>query len=208
MNRSSDPVGAQLRSYYEREAELRLRPDVVGRRVELRSGFLARLASEGRRSLIDFGAGPGLDGRAFVDAGLRFVGLDLAIGNARLARELGVLMVPASIDRPPVRPRSFAAGWSMSTLMHLPKGTAATALGAMAECLEPGAPLMVALWGTPSPVEVDDSTIEGQRRHYFLRSAGQNLELMANAGRPELISTWDAGPDDWEYQVFLVRVGP
>lgn len=116
-----DSVQQSLRAYYEEEARLRLRKPVTGRRVELRDEFLTLLRAEGRRSVVDFGAGPGRDGEALVIEGLDYVGLDLANANGVLAAERGITVVQGSVDAPPIRAESFDAGWSMSTLMHIPR---------------------------------------------------------------------------------------
>lgn len=199
-------VYADLRSYYERESELQTRTELRGFRVGIRDDFVSLLRSEQRRSVLDLGAGPGLDGLAFAEAGLRFVGLDLAHGNGVLAARAGLSVLQGSIARPPFRSRSFDAGWSMSTFMHIPADEAAAVAAAMAEPLCPGGPLLVGLWGGARHDEIDDTRIEGERRLFSLRSADHNQRLLGAAGAVEHRSSWEAGPDGWEYQVFLIRV--
>lgn len=80
--------------------------------------------------MADFGSGPGRDGEALQAAGHRFVGIDLAHGNAVLGHRCGLRVVPGSLVAIPIRSSSFDAGWSMSTLMHLDEADAATALDA------------------------------------------------------------------------------
>lgn len=199
-------VHAELRSYYEAEATRRLRPRLRGRRIELRDAFMGLLREEGRWSVLDFGAGPGGDGRAFAATGHRFVGLDLAHGNAVLAAEVGVTVVQASIAAPPLRAASFDAGWSMSTLMHAPEDSVVETLGAMTRPLTADAPLQVGLWGGSRQDVVRDSDIEGERRLFSLRPLERNRELLASCGTVEQADTWDVGSDGEEYQTFLVRV--
>lgn len=196
---------AQLRSYYEREAELATRTDSHGERQDLRSKTIALLIAEGRGSVVDFGCGPGFDGRAFQTAGLRVVGVDLAVGNAKLGAANGLVIIAASIGALPFRSATFDAGWSMSTLMHLPDDAALSAASAMGSCLTSGAPLVIGLWGG-STHHIDHSTIEGERRPFHLRSADQNRRIIEAAGPIESTARWDAGPVGWEYQVFRVRV--
>ncbi|MCP5029708.1 MAG: class I SAM-dependent methyltransferase [Actinomycetia bacterium] len=198
-------VRADLRAYYEEEARLGLRNMLRGRRLRLRDEFLTLLRAEGRESLVDFGAGPGLDGAGFVAADLRFVGLDLAHGNALLAAENGVTVVQGSITAPPFRPASFDAGWSMSTLMHLPRAEVAGAVAAMALSLHPGSPLLVGVWGGELGDIIGDSTITGQRRLFSHRPLEQNHDLLAAGGAIERAETWEAGEDGWDYQIFLLR---
>jgi len=199
-------VRSDLRSYYEEEARLRLRQPPKGRRVEVREEFLSLLKREGRHSVLDFGAGPGGDGRAFIEAGHRFVGIDLAHGNGALAADAGVTVVQASVAAPPVRARSFDAGWSWSTLMHIPEYDVADTLRAMAVPLRLGAPLFVGLWGGDRRDMISDWGIKGQRRPFSLRPSAVNQELLAVCGPVETVSTWDTGPAGWEYQLFQVRI--
>ena len=72
--------------------------------------------------------------------------------------------------------------------------------------LRAGGPMMVGLWGGTPRDEIDDAKIQGERRLFSLRSVDQNHELLGAGGTVEQRSTWDVGPDGWEYQVFLLRV--
>ncbi len=197
---------ADLRSYYEREAELGTRTELRGFRIELRDEFVGLLEVERRRSVLDLGSGPGLDGVAFVEAGLGYTGLDLAGGNGVLAARTGITVAQGSIARPPFRSRSFDAGWSMSTFMHVPADDAASVAASMVSPLRTGAPLLVGLWGGTPGDEIDDTKIDCERRLFSLRSVDHNWQLLGAGGAVEHRPTWDVGPDGWEYQVFLIRV--
>lgn len=198
-------VVADLRSFYEREAELGRRGPLKGQRVEARRRFVALLKEEGRSSVLDLGAGPGHDAGDFIESGVHFTGIDLAIGNAKIARARGVLVVPGSIAAPPFCAGSFDAGWSMSTFMHVPTSQAAKVAAAMVAPLQGGAPMMVGLWGGEERDQIEASQIEGEQRLFSLRTVDQNLALLTSAGATVHLETWDAGPDRWEYQLYLVR---
>jgi SAM-dependent methyltransferase len=202
-----DVARQNLRAYYEEEARLRLRKPVAGSRVELRDDFVTLLNAESRQSVVDFGAGPGRDGEAFVAAGLDFVGLDLAHANTVLAAERGVSVVQGSIDAPPFRQGTFDAGWSMSTLMHIPTDDVPETLTAMIKSLRPGAPLFVGVWGGDQGDIIGEFGLDGHQRFFSLRPLDVNLELFAACGEVERATTWDLGPDEWQYQVFQLRAG-
>ncbi len=203
-------VEADLRAYYEEEARLGTRSAVVGRRVKLRDEFIQRITGEGRSSVIDFGAGPGGDAPGFTEAGYTYVGLDLALGNCRRAAAAGNVVIQGSLTHPPFQTHSFDAGWSMSTLMHLPEIEVPDALGAMTKTLRPGAPLLIAVWGADSASAAADLTqsdgIEGCERLFSLRTFERNGELVSGAGSLEEATTWPVGPGGWQYQVFVLRV--
>lgn len=158
--------------------------------------------------MLDFGAGPGRDGEGFLAADRRFVGVDLAHGNCVIAAETGVTVVQGSVAAPPFRAGSFDAGWSMSTLMHLPEAEVPAALDAMTTPLRPGAPLLIGLWGGDQPDVIDESGIDGQRRLFNLRSFDRNRELVEACGPVEQASQWDVIEQGWHYQVFQLRVRP
>lgn len=197
---------ADLRAFYEEEARLRLRKPLFGLRVELRDEFLDRLHREGCSSVLDFGSGPGGDAAAFAEAGHRYVGIDLAHGNGVLAAEAGLTVVQGSIEAPPIRPESFNAGWSMSTLMHMPERHVASTLRHMVMPLRSGAPLWVGLWGGSGGDVQGTEVIEGHRRLFSLRSIETNAKLLATSTVVEWQRQWDLGPDTWEFQVFALRV--
>lgn len=197
----------ELLAYYEHEARQRRRGPLRGRRIGLRNEFLALLDREGRRTVVDYGAGPGLDGRAFQDAGHRFVGVDLANGNCRLAAEVDVIVVQGSVLALPFRPASFDAGWSCSTLMHLVDADVAPAAAEMTRALRPGAPLLVALWGSEAErLVVEDDGQPGSRRSFHLRSFDHNRQLLGHWAAVESASRWEAVADGSDYHVFRLRV--
>lgn len=197
---------ADLRSYYEREAELKRRGSPGPNRVRARDEYIELLRREDRRRVIDFGAGPGEDVVSFVEAGIACIGVDLAFGNAKLAADQELLVVHGSIAAPPFRAASFDAGWSMSTLMHVPEAEVPDVARAMTVSLEPGAPLMVGLWGGTRRDEISTTQIEGEQRLFSMRPLEMNRELLSSAGVIEHSEIWDVGPDGWHYQLFLIRV--
>jgi SAM-dependent methyltransferase len=195
----------ESRGYYETEASQLSRRALGARREELRVGFVDQLRAEHRNSVLDVGAGPGLDGRGFGGAGLFAVGVDLALGNCRLAVAVGTRSVQGSAVALPIRAGSFHAGWSMSTLMHLDDDDAATASRQLAEAVEPGGPCMVGLWGGGDIESVDQTSIEGQERRFFRRTLDHAISLLSDAWILVDHEVWELGPDMWPYQVFSLR---
>jgi len=198
----------ELRDYYEAEATLRTRNTLSLRRVAAREAFIALITAERRTTVLDIGAGPGLDGSGFTAAGLRYVGVDLAAGNGRIARGRGVVVIQATATNLPFRDGSFDAGWSMSALMHLRDLEVLTTLANLAGTLSDGAPCLFGMWGGSDDVEVevevDDRTIRGQRRRFHRRSLDHAVSLVEQLGPIERCEVWK-GDDAWDYQVVLAR---
>lgn len=201
-----DPIRRELQDFYEAEAAASTRGPAAGRRALAAAAFAGMLRVEDRTRVLDVGAGPGTDALAFTGAGLSYVGIDLAIGNARLARERGHDVIAASLFDLPFRPDSFDAGWSMSTLMHVPADEFDLAMRAVLAPLQPGAPLGIGMWGgadhefrsTPGP--------DGTRRLFSLRTADHNRAMLSAHGAIEQWEVWDAGPEEWEYHLAVIRL--
>lgn len=176
-------------------------------REQLTSEFAELLLAEGRASIVDFGAGPGLDLASFSDAGIVGVGLDLAVRNAGRATEWPVVVVPGSITAAPFSDQSFDAGWSMSTLMHLESEAMAEAAVELCRVLRPGAPARIGLWGSETAgTQIDNTTIAGHQRPFHHRSADENASIIHSAfGSIAGFCVLDIEDSISDYQIFDVR---
>jgi len=203
-----DPIEQQLRAYYEAEAAAALRPAHGARREAICQAFATRLVDEGCRSVLDLGAGPASDHAPFVAAAIAYTGVDLAIGNAALAADLGQTVVPASLFHLPFASASFAAGWSMSTLQHVPDDRIDAALVEFVRVLEPGAPVTVGLWGGRDETVESTWSTSGLalRRHFTLRAHDRIRAILHRHLDVETDETFRVEPSDWEYFVATARV--
>jgi SAM-dependent methyltransferase len=200
-------VRRDLLAYYDDEAATGARRPVSGYRVELRDRFVELLVGEGRRSVLDIGAGPGSDAAGFTDAGITYRGIDLAPANAALAKRSGHDVLAASLFDLPFPRDLFDAGWSMSTMMHVPDGEAVDALREIVRPLVSGAPLAVGSWGgSLGEIVSTKHDDESRRRLFCLRTWEQNRELLEEVGTIEHHEVWETGAPGWEYQFAIVRV--
>lgn len=71
-------IATNLRAAYDGSAEDRSTVERATWQIRERDAFLARLASEGRRTLFEVGAGAGHDSQHFVENGLSVVATDLS----------------------------------------------------------------------------------------------------------------------------------
>ena len=181
MNR----VQADLARFYEHEATTRRRGRPAGWRVAWLDHFVERLVDEWRQSVLDVGAGPATDARSFLEAGIRYTGIDLAVANAALAAEGGASVVAGSMFELPFADATFEAGWSMSTLMHVPADDVDAALQSICRVLLPGAPLMIGQWGGSLGDIESDHEKTGFPRLFSLRDADLNRELLKRHGAIE-----------------------
>lgn len=198
-----DPIESQLRTYYETEAARQLRPDPDPRRRRLREEFAAEVASSGRRSVLDVGAGPAVDHEPFVAAGVRYVGVDLAVGNGVLAAAAGQIVVPGSLYALPFRSSAFTACWSMSTYQHVPDDRIDDALAEMVRVLAPGALVAVGLWGGRDEVIESTASTTGLTlpRHFTLRTHERIRSILARHLDIESHDAFEMGIGGWDYHV-------
>lgn len=199
---SMDVVERQLRSYYEVEADRRLRPRHGARRRHICETFAQQIATDSRR-VIDVGAGPATDSEAFTSRRVDYVGVDLAFGNARLAAGAGRTVIPASLFHLPFPRSTFSAGWSMSTFQHVPDERIDDALAEFVRVLTPGAPVAIGLWGGRDEVIDSASSTSGIQlpRHYTLRTHQRIRSILGRHLDVQSEDTFLADVDDWEYHV-------
>lgn len=195
-----------LATYYEQEARARARPSWVGRRDELRDAFIGRLCSESSTAVLDVGAGPARDGQPFVDAGLRYVGVDLAHGNGVLAAERHLEVVQGSLFDLPIRSRSVDAVWTMSTLLHVPDVRFDEAMRSIVSCLRPSGLLAIGLWGGCDRETVTEEDHFDPPRFFSNRSNNRIRSMVGEHGEVDYFETWSAQPGPGEYQFIVVRV--
>ncbi len=198
-------IVTDLRAYYDHEATTQRRTTPAGRRADLARHFARLVATEGRSTVLDIGAGPGSDAAAFTRSGLVYVGVDLSSANASLARRRGHDVVAASLFDLPFAPDTFDAGWSMSTLMHVPTVDFDDALQAVIAPFRPGAPLTIGMWGGPEREFDSEPDDHGRRRFFSLRPAVRNQELLGRRATVVDFDTWPHDATGWEYHVAFVR---
>ncbi|MEO1056866.1 MAG: methyltransferase domain-containing protein [Actinomycetota bacterium] len=197
---------AQLRAYYEREAELGTRGAMTGRRAALRTRVVDRLVAEHCASVIDVGAGPGSDAGEFTAVGLDYTAVDLAHANGRRARIAGYDFLQASAMSLPVRADAFDAAWSMSTLMHLAEPDAVRGVDELRRVVRPGGLCVLGIWGREHEERIEASNdVVGLPRTFYLRSLRRNREILTALGDVESVEHWTAASAEWDYQVFWVR---
>jgi SAM-dependent methyltransferase len=138
---------AGMREAYDRKAlERNLRP-VQPWKAEERLRFLAMLRSEGARTLLELGAGPGKDGEFFRDHGLEVVCTDLSPEMIELCESKGLaarVMDLSELDFPSA---AFGAVYAFNCLLHLPGRELPAALHGIRPILKPGGLFYLGVYG-------------------------------------------------------------
>lgn len=197
---------SDLAAFYDQEASTRLTRPIDEPRVALRAGFIEQLRQEGRESVIEVGTGPGRDALEFIAAGIATTGVDLSAEHVRMAREAGIDCTQASLFDLPFATHRFAAGWSMSTLLHIADDRFHDAMASICRVLQPGAPLAIGLWGGIDQEGIVDFDTIQPPRFFSLRSHERIRQMLGEHGTVEQFDTWVHQFGNWEYQFAVVRL--
>lgn len=138
---------AQLRQAYDLKADERDKRPTAEWRATLRNEFGRLLLQEGKQTLLELGAGPGIDGRYFQELGLDVLCTDLSPEMVRLCQEKGLkakVMDNTEIDFPPA---TFDAVYAMNSLLHLPKKDFPAVLQMIRTILKPEGLFFIGVYG-------------------------------------------------------------
>ncbi|MFJ4026942.1 class I SAM-dependent methyltransferase [Paenarthrobacter sp. NPDC089989] len=184
---------ADLAVYYDRHAALRNTRSLTPHRVDCREWFVRLLKDEHRHSLFELGCGTGVEGVAFVAAGLHYCGVDLSPESVRAARSCGLDCSVASGRHLPFMDGVFDAAWSMSTLLHVPNSRIHDVVGELVRVCAPGAPIGVGLWSGDDEEVLNPEDLEEPRRFFSRRSDGTVQRIFGEHGLVEHFRTWPEG---------------
>jgi len=138
---------SDLKSYYDTDAARREADEQADWKLALRREFLTRAQAEGKRSLLEIGAGPGKDSRYFMDHGMSVVAVDLSPEMVRLCRLKGVDARVLDFARVAELGRTFDCVWAMNSLLHVPRERLPGVLGALDAVLNKDGLFFIGVWG-------------------------------------------------------------
>lgn len=142
-----EDIISDLQTAYDRQAEDRDASDLSGWKTAEREGFLSLLSAEGKRTLLEIGAGPGRFGAYFRDNGLDVTCTDLSPEMVRLCRAKGLrayVMDFLNLDFPAA---SFDAIFAMNCLLHVPSADLGRVLISIRRLLKPGGLFYYGVYG-------------------------------------------------------------
>jgi ubiquinone/menaquinone biosynthesis C-methylase UbiE len=199
-------LDADLIAYYEAEARGGHRSAYGDLRVDLRRRFAELLRNEHSNTLLDVGAGPGLDTARWDAEGFGVVGLDLTHANVEHMREVGLTGITGSLYHLPFRAAAFDALWTMSTFVHVPHDRFDEAIVEMLRVVEPGAPLGIGTWGGLDFEGVPEFGELRPYRFFSLATHDRWHSMLARHAEVELFETYESAEGHgWEYQFAVVR---
>jgi SAM-dependent methyltransferase len=107
----------------------------------------------------------------------------------------------------PVRPASFDAIWTMSTLMHVPDSAIEGVLSEVRRVLTPAGVLCAGVWGGVDEERTSDTDAQTGRppRLFSRRSDERWRSMLERVGTIESFERWSYDETDFTYQLALVR---
>jgi SAM-dependent methyltransferase len=178
MSGRYDEISGQLQRTYDGAVDRRAATPLEPWKIPERAAFLDILSREGRRSLLEIGAGTGLHGQFFADAGLDVVCTDLSAAMVAHCRAQGLVAFQRDFLHLDLG-RQFDAVFAMNCLLHVPREDLPAALAAVRSTLVPGGLFYLGQYGgIDQDGSFADDTYEPQR--YFSWLTDEDLLAVAH----------------------------
>ncbi len=198
--------------FYDADATARDGRGEPGWRDERRASFAGLLRSEGKKRLLEIGAGSGYSSAYFAEQGLDVVATDLSAANVERARAKGLDAEIADLYDLGYEDGSFDAIWAMSCLVHVPDDDLPPVLEGLARVLIAGGLLQVGLWeghDEEGPWGNDPAGISSSgddlRRFFSRRSDERVHELFGAIFSIESFTSFVPEDRDHTYQLLRLR---
>lgn len=192
-----------LLRYYDREMNDRAKRPLGEHREARLMNFVHLCQQEGLSSVVEVGCGAGRDGKVLQSSGLDYNGLDFSSSSVDICRGLGLDAVQGTALALPFGDDQFDAGWSMSTLMHLPGEGMATALTELKRVVRPGGVVEIGVWGADENREWTDE----HGRYFHSRTDREFQSMLSGMGQVAEFATWSHFDDGGHYQWARVVLG-
>jgi len=119
-------VITNLRQAYDLKAEERDQMELSSWKIEERDHFLSHLQyeglqEEGKKDLLEIGAGTGMMSKFFQDSGLNVICTDLSLENVKLCQAKGLTAYVMDFLHLDFPNGSFDAIYALNCLLHVPK---------------------------------------------------------------------------------------
>ncbi len=193
------------RAYSGKSASERDQAEKENWKLAERQHFLALLRQEGKKTMLEIGAGTGKDGLFFQNSGMHVICTDLSPAMVELCRAKGLeayTMDFLSLDFPPA---SFEAIYALNCLLHVPTNDLPRVLEKLRSLLRPGGLFFLGVYGGNEDEGVRES--DGHQPPRFF--AHHTDEFMKQALAPffEIVSFKTIALENvtWHFQSIILR---
>jgi SAM-dependent methyltransferase len=144
---SSDGYKNDLRAAYDADVARRNAMTPASWRTDLIDRFTRRLTAAGVDRVLELGSGTGQLAEHIERSGITVTAVDLSPANVAATRARGIEAHEADFGTLPFEDASFRAAFAVHTLLHVPHDDLPGVYAEIRRVLEPGAPLLVVVWG-------------------------------------------------------------
>lgn len=116
-------------------------------RTDIIDEFADSIRSDGARKVLELGSGTGQLARHLADQSFDVIAVDLSPANVRATEARDIAAHIADFASLPFPDDSFDAAFAINTLLHVPPDELDTVFTEIARVLQPGATLLVVVWG-------------------------------------------------------------
>jgi SAM-dependent methyltransferase len=203
MSERYEKVTDQLQRIYDDAVERRAQTPLEPWKIPERAGFLEILTREGRHSLLEIGAGTGVHGRFFADAGFDVVCTDLSPAMVEHCRSHGLAALQRDFLHLDLG-RRFDAVFAMNCLLHVPREDLPAVLASIRSTLVPGGVFFLGQYGgIDQEGPFADDSYE-PKRYFSLLTDDVLLGLVHEHFEVESFRAVDINSDDGDHFQSLV----
>lgn len=116
-------IKSDLKATYNKYASQRDKNEIKSWKVQPRQAFLDLIISEGKKTLLEIGAGHGRDSLFFKDNNLVVTAIDLSEEMVKLCRDKGIDAYELDFFNLSSINQKFDAVWAMNCLLHIEKAS-------------------------------------------------------------------------------------
>jgi SAM-dependent methyltransferase len=166
----------RLRLAYDAMANERDSREPDAWKIEERASFLSLLQREGKRTLLEIGAGTGRDSKFFQDQGLDVTCTDLSTEHVRLCKQKGLNALVADFANLPFLAQSFDAVYALNCLLHVPNAELTNVLQGIAGVMKQDGLFFLGVYGGRDEESIREDDDYEPKRFFSLRSDDRLLE--------------------------------
>lgn len=207
LDHAIDPLLADLRLAYGRRAASRagMRDDPW--KQDERARFLHILEAAGAHSLLEIGAGHGVSGRYFADAGLDVLCTDLSLELVELCRAAGLRAAVMDFGKLAFAPGTFDAVFGMNCLLHVPQARLGAVLTSVRSVLRSGGHFYWGQYTTGQSAEGEYANDDHEPKRFFSFLSDDDLTAAVPEDTFEIVDFRRVAPpgDQLGYQTLVLR---
>jgi len=138
---------ANLRDYYNIDAERRNVREKTDWKIRQRDEYLDLVKSDDKSSLLELGAGSGQDSEFFMSHGLTVTAVDLSPKMVEMCRARNINAHEMDFYNLSALGKKFDCIWAMNSLLHVPKSDLPTVLHGIADVMNDGGLFYMGVYG-------------------------------------------------------------